>query len=94
MAAEGFIRPSYSAAGGAHKATHSGKFHGLDTNRTLVAHREHNELKYQQFYTQPTPLYGPMNGREAPESGHRLNVSNALNELKFRTRFAFVISIP
>ena len=27
MAAEGFIRPSYSAAGGAHKATHSGKFH-------------------------------------------------------------------
>jgi hypothetical protein len=37
---------------------------------------------------------GPMNGREAPESGHRLNASNALNASKFRTPFAFVISIP
>jgi hypothetical protein len=27
MDAEGFIRPSYSAAGGASKAPHSGEFH-------------------------------------------------------------------
>jgi hypothetical protein len=37
--AEGFIRPSYNATGGASKAMRRGNFHRWDTNETLAVHR-------------------------------------------------------
>ena len=68
----------------------------VDFSRPVCANSGHSQTVRRTCQVDPKLPFeiGPMNGREAPESGHRLNVSNALNASKFRTRFAFVISIP
>jgi hypothetical protein len=47
----------------------SRKFHVRDTNGTLAAGSNLKPLKQQIFYMWLTSYRGPMNGREARESG-------------------------